>query len=163
MDMFGTADYLENQTLLAALEVFIERGDAKGAIHHLRQLDKENLSITLLKSGFGLVGNYRNWIDHAGDKILKAAEIGRLPRIQFMNGLAKDLHEQLTDLGKPTTGAKSSKGNYCLTVEVSTYEEALIKPAWEAEAAYTAMGRVLAEKLAQTVIDARRYPEEGEN
>lgn len=125
MDMFGTPDYLDTQSPLDTLKLFIERGDAKGAVHFLRQLNKEELSIALIKGGFSLTGNYRDWINHASDALMEAAEFGRLPHIRAMNGLAKDLYEHLTDLGKLPKGARSSQGHYCLSVEVCSYQEAI--------------------------------------
>lgn len=58
----------------------IEQGDGKGAIRHLRTLNKHDLSETLLKSGFALSGGYPKWVDYASSPLLMAAAERQLPR-----------------------------------------------------------------------------------
>lgn len=79
MDMFNN-DLAATNGPIETFQAYIERGDAKGAIHFLRSLNKEDLGYTLLRSGFKLGGDYKDWVNYAGAAIQEAAMHRRLPR-----------------------------------------------------------------------------------
>lgn len=125
MELFDTVEQHVERSPLEAFGEFIEKGDAKRAVDVLRQLDKAALGETLIKSGFSLKGNYREWIDHAATDILNAAKLGRFPRLNPKNDTAASLLKKFDFLCLSAKGAYSSAQRYCLATEVSSYEEAL--------------------------------------
>lgn len=81
-DLFGDTGASEADAP-APIDTFrslIEKGDGKGAVRHLRTLNKNDLSETLLKSGFALSGGYAKWVERASHPLLKAASERQLPR-----------------------------------------------------------------------------------